>query len=47
MHDLKANFLKMLGITNTALANEADQDGNLHFILVNPSFHITLRRLYS
>jgi len=31
MHDLKVNFLKMLGITNTILANEADPDGNLHF----------------
>lgn len=31
MHDLKAKFLEMLGITNTVLANEADQDGNLHF----------------
>jgi hypothetical protein len=31
MHDLKANFLKMLGITNCILAKEVNEDGNLHF----------------
>jgi len=31
MHDLKVNFLKMLEITNTVLANEVNGDGNLHF----------------
>ncbi|RYE17976.1 MAG: IS982 family transposase [Sphingobacteriaceae bacterium] len=31
MHDLKTNFLKMLGITNTILAGKLNMDGNLHF----------------
>ncbi len=41
MHDLKANFLKMLGITNTVLANEADRDGNLHFYPRKPKLSDT------
>jgi len=31
MHDLKTNFLKMLGITNTILANKLNEEGNLYF----------------
>lgn len=31
MHDLRTNFIKMLQITNTALSDKTDQDGNLHF----------------
>jgi len=38
MHDLKANFFKMLGITNTVLTNECDLDGNLHFYPRKPKF---------
>lgn len=41
MHDLKANFIKMLGITNTVLADEADQDGNLHFYPRKPKLSDT------
>jgi len=41
MHDLRTNFLKMLGITNTVLAKECDPDGNLHFYLRKPKLSDT------
>ena len=31
MHDLKTNFLKMLGITNSIVGNKLNSDGNLDF----------------
>lgn len=41
MHDLKANFLKMLQITNAALKNEVNQDGNVHLYPRKPKLSDT------
>lgn len=38
MHDLKANFLKMLGITNIILSDDLHEDGNLRFYPHKPKF---------
>jgi len=41
MHDLTVNFLKMLQITNTALKQDMNQDGNLHFYPRKPKLSDT------
>ncbi len=41
MHDLKANFLKMLHIANTALLQDVNEDGNLHFYPRKPKLSDT------
>ncbi|MDB4920246.1 hypothetical protein [Mucilaginibacter sp.] len=37
MHDLMVNFHKMLQITNSALKQDMNQDGNLHFYPRKPT----------
>ena len=41
MHDLTVNFQKMLQITNSALKQDMNQDGNLHFYPRKPKLSDT------
>lgn len=41
MHDLRVNFQKMLQITNSALKQDMNQDGNLHFYPRKPKLSDT------